>query len=67
MSILIPAEVIMEKPNLDNNLNWCWTVYQPNIPGQPEYVSGKHWDKEKAAAAARAALRVIHRQQGIIE
>lgn len=64
MSILVPAEVIMEKPNLENDLKYCWTVYQPDVAGSPEYISGEHWDKEKAASDARAALRVIHRQQG---
>lgn len=63
--VTVPAEVIMEKPSIHNDLKWSWEVYQPD--GHGSWIYGSHWDKEKAASDARAALRHIHRQQGIEE
>lgn len=58
-----PAEIVMERPNLQNDCRWCWAVCQPDA-AWGEYKSGSHWDYSAAYADALFALRVVHRLQG---
>jgi len=62
----VPAELYIERPSIHNDIKWSWEVYQPDSHGGV-WESGSHWHKETAERDARAALREVHRQQGLLE
>lgn len=58
-----PAEIVMERPSIHNDIRWCWAVCQPDA-AWGEHKSGSHWDKAAALADAITALKIVHRKQG---
>jgi hypothetical protein len=57
----VPAEVVMEKPDMYNE-SWRWAICQPDAHWG-EYTHGKAASREQAEKDAFSALHLIHWKQ----